>query len=405
MSRPTRNRTPTRQTYVPDASFVQRQKRPPTPAIIVKLNRLTTDHMEVFAELSEEIRQQMNELDFDSWEDVKETLKCDDEVVSQIKKIVEDASIAKLKKSAATDESADAAENKATKKGKKRKKGEDGNEAEGRSKKPLTPYMLFVQKARPQLVKERPELKFSEMGKELGAMWRDLPDEEKAKYKAEADEDRARYKAENPTPTKLSKAKSADETDGAINSCVPDAAIGADQKVEEADIPPIGEATDTQEQLNQAETIDTQPQLNLAQVDINHIAPQQMSIPTVQHGQAGVAVNHIAPQQITIPTLHQPAVAVNHIAPQQMSIPIVQHGQAGVAANLLGVPSHQMSIPSMNIPMSIPLQQPTVQQYTAQVGTSLDLNLQQSTVMQQEIGTRYSEPQTLMFDPLPGDGL
>jgi hypothetical protein len=43
--------------------------------------------------------------------------------------------------------------------------------------------MLFAKEMRPKLKEESPDLTFGEVGKELGARWRALSDDEKAKYK------------------------------------------------------------------------------------------------------------------------------------------------------------------------------------------------------------------------------
>jgi len=43
-------------------------------------------------------------------------------------------------------------------------------------------YMNFVKKMRPNVVKEFPNLKFTEIGSKLGALWRALSDDEKKKY-------------------------------------------------------------------------------------------------------------------------------------------------------------------------------------------------------------------------------
>lgn len=52
-----------------------------------------------------------------------------------------------------------------------------------KAKKPLSGYMLFAKEMRPKLKEESPDLTFGEVGKELGARWRALSDDEKAKYK------------------------------------------------------------------------------------------------------------------------------------------------------------------------------------------------------------------------------
>ena len=43
-------------------------------------------------------------------------------------------------------------------------------------------YMNFVKKIRPEVVKENPDLSFTDIGKRLGEMWRALTDEEKKKF-------------------------------------------------------------------------------------------------------------------------------------------------------------------------------------------------------------------------------
>jgi structure-specific recognition protein 1 len=43
-------------------------------------------------------------------------------------------------------------------------------------------YMNFVKKMRPKVVKDFPDLTFTEIGSKLGEMWRALTDDEKKKY-------------------------------------------------------------------------------------------------------------------------------------------------------------------------------------------------------------------------------
>jgi hypothetical protein len=43
-------------------------------------------------------------------------------------------------------------------------------------------YMNFVKKVRPTVVKDFPDLTFTEIGSKLGEMWRALSDDEKKKY-------------------------------------------------------------------------------------------------------------------------------------------------------------------------------------------------------------------------------
>ena len=43
-------------------------------------------------------------------------------------------------------------------------------------------YMMFCKKTRPEIIKENPDITFTETGKKLGEMWRALTDDEKKKY-------------------------------------------------------------------------------------------------------------------------------------------------------------------------------------------------------------------------------
>ena len=43
-------------------------------------------------------------------------------------------------------------------------------------------YMMFCKKMRPEIIKENPDLKFTEIGKRLGELWRGLTDDEKKKH-------------------------------------------------------------------------------------------------------------------------------------------------------------------------------------------------------------------------------
>ena len=47
----------------------------------------------------------------------------------------------------------------------------------------FVPIFLFPE-MRPKVIKEKPDLSFGEVGKELGARWRALSDEKKAEWKA-----------------------------------------------------------------------------------------------------------------------------------------------------------------------------------------------------------------------------
>lgn len=55
-------------------------------------------------------------------------------------------------------------------------------------KRPMTAYFMFMAKARPAVLKERPELrsKIADLGKLIGQMWGNLDDSEKAGFQAKA---------------------------------------------------------------------------------------------------------------------------------------------------------------------------------------------------------------------------
>ena len=57
-----------------------------------------------------------------------------------------------------------------------------GGAARNKPKRKPNAYMNFVKKIRPEVVKENPDLSFTDIGKRLGEMWRALTDDEKKKY-------------------------------------------------------------------------------------------------------------------------------------------------------------------------------------------------------------------------------
>ena len=57
---------------------------------------------------------------------------------------------------------------------------------EAKPKRAPGPYMLFCKEQRPKIVAAHPEYTFGEVGKALGAGWKELTDDQKAKYKQEA---------------------------------------------------------------------------------------------------------------------------------------------------------------------------------------------------------------------------
>ena len=63
-------------------------------------------------------------------------------------------------------------------------------------KRPQSSYFLFMNDRRPALQKEKPELKFGELTKQLTEDWKSLTDKDKKKYEDMAAKDKARYEAE-----------------------------------------------------------------------------------------------------------------------------------------------------------------------------------------------------------------
>ena len=63
-------------------------------------------------------------------------------------------------------------------------------------KKPMTAYFHFNSEMRPKVKKEDPDLSFGDVGKKIGAMFRELSEEDKEKYEKLAEKDKKRYKKE-----------------------------------------------------------------------------------------------------------------------------------------------------------------------------------------------------------------
>ncbi|GAA6014578.1 hypothetical protein JCM10207_001651 [Rhodosporidiobolus poonsookiae] len=63
-------------------------------------------------------------------------------------------------------------------------------------KRNLSAYMIFSQDARAQVKEENPDVGFGEIGKLLGAKWKELDEEDRKPYEEKAKADKARYEKE-----------------------------------------------------------------------------------------------------------------------------------------------------------------------------------------------------------------
>merc|ERR1712146_520139 len=61
-------------------------------------------------------------------------------------------------------------------------------------KKPLTPFFIFSQEKRSEVVKAHPEMKLAQIGKKMGEMWQALSQEEKDTYIAQQKKAKEAYK-------------------------------------------------------------------------------------------------------------------------------------------------------------------------------------------------------------------
>merc|ERR1712146_84291 len=61
-------------------------------------------------------------------------------------------------------------------------------------KKPLTPFFIFSQEKRSEVVKAHPEMKLAQIGKKMGEMWQALSQEEKETYIAQQKKAKEVYK-------------------------------------------------------------------------------------------------------------------------------------------------------------------------------------------------------------------
>lgn len=94
-------------------------------------------------------------------------------------------------------------------------------------KRAMTSFLCFSNEMRPKLKKEHPDMTFAELGRQLGALFRELTPEGKEKYEQMANRDKDRYKqqmADYKAKEDEAAAEDTDEDDDA-----------ADEKVKEND--------------------------------------------------------------------------------------------------------------------------------------------------------------------------
>lgn len=94
---------------------------------------------------------------------------------------------------------------KSVRKGKKDRKG---------PKRPLSAYMFFSQDWRERIKAENPDAGFGEVGKLLGAKWKELDESEKKPYVEQAARDKERADKEKADYDKNGKGDSGDDEEG-----------------------------------------------------------------------------------------------------------------------------------------------------------------------------------------------
>merc|ERR1719167_1614509 len=63
-------------------------------------------------------------------------------------------------------------------------------------KRPQSGYMIFVNEVREKVVSSNPDMKVTDVLREIGSMWRDLSESEQKKYQTEAKKLKAKYEME-----------------------------------------------------------------------------------------------------------------------------------------------------------------------------------------------------------------
>lgn len=88
---------------------------------------------------------------------------------------------------------------KATKKAKKEKKDPSA------PKIATTAFMFFSNEVRPKIREEEPELKLTEISKKIGAMWKEMDEDDKKPYNDKAARDKVRYEKEKAAYAEANK--------------------------------------------------------------------------------------------------------------------------------------------------------------------------------------------------------
>lgn len=76
-------------------------------------------------------------------------------------------------------------------------------------KRPSSAYILFSKEAREQIKIDTPDLTFGEIGKEIGARWKNVDADDKVRFEGLAKEDKGRYERECKALEAAQKAKEA----------------------------------------------------------------------------------------------------------------------------------------------------------------------------------------------------
>lgn len=83
--------------------------------------------------------------------------------------------------------------------GKQKQTVESKLKDENAPKRPMSAYMFFSAKKRPEIKHAQPDLKMTEISKVLGQRWKEVSPESKAKYNKKAEKDKERYNLEMET--------------------------------------------------------------------------------------------------------------------------------------------------------------------------------------------------------------